>query len=121
MVRGFVGGLELICGLLESDDTEVLAAVCYAIANIAKLVIVLSLHYLEKKMETMNILVIRYILLKYLKLHFLNRDKENLAVISDHGVIEKLSNLTQTENDMLRAKLALAIGNCCEWAGNFFG
>ena len=36
MVRGFVGGLELICGLLESDDTEVLAAVCYAIANIAK-------------------------------------------------------------------------------------
>ena len=49
---------------------------------------------------------------------FWNRDKENLAVISDHGVIEKLSNLTQTENDMLRAKLALAIGNCCEWAGN---
>ena len=47
----------------------------------------------------------------------MNRDKENLAVISDHGVIEKLSNLTQTENDMLRAKLALAIGNCCEWAG----
>ena len=36
MVRGFVGGLELICGLLESDDTEVLAAVCYAIANIAR-------------------------------------------------------------------------------------
>ena len=36
VVRGFVGGLELICGLMESDDTEVLAAVCYAIANIAK-------------------------------------------------------------------------------------
>ena len=50
----------------------------------------------------------------------MNRDKENLAVISDHGVIEKLSNLTQTENDMLRAKLALAIGNCCEWAGKFY-
>ena len=50
----------------------------------------------------------------------MNRDKENLAVISDHGVIEKLSNLTQTENDMLRAKLALAIGNCCEWAGKSY-
>ena len=36
MVRSFVGGLELICGLLESTDTEVLAAVCFAIANIAK-------------------------------------------------------------------------------------
>ena len=57
-----------------------LAAVCFAIANIA-------------------------------------RDKENLAVITDHGVIEKLSKLANTENDLLRAKLAEAIGNCCEWAG----
>ena len=80
MVRSFVGGLELICGLLESRDVQVLAAVCFAIANIA-------------------------------------RDKENLAVITDHGVIEKLSKLANTENDLLRAKLAEAIGNCCEWAG----
>ena len=57
-----------------------MAAVCFAIANIA-------------------------------------RDKENLAVITDHGVIEKLSKLANTENDLLRAKLAEAIGNCCEWAG----
>ena len=40
-------GLELICNLLESKDQQVLAAVCFAIANIA-------------------------------------RDKENLAVITDH-------------------------------------
>ena len=39
MVRSFVGGLELICGLLECGDVQVLAAVCYAIANIAKLVL----------------------------------------------------------------------------------
>ena len=44
-------------------------------------------------------------------------DKENLAVITDHGVIEKLSKLANTDNDVLRAKLAMAIGNCCEWAG----
>ena len=49
------------------------------------------------------------------------RDKENLAVITDHGVIEKLSKLANTDNDVLRAKLAMAIGNCCEWAGNNFG
>ena len=36
MVRSFVGGLELMCGLLASTDSDVLAAVCYAIANIAK-------------------------------------------------------------------------------------
>ena len=56
MVRSFVGGLELICNLLESRDQQVLAAVCFAIANIA-------------------------------------RDKENLAVITDHGVIHKVENI----------------------------
>lgn len=35
MVRAFVGGLELSVSLLENDDTEVLAAVCAAIAEIA--------------------------------------------------------------------------------------
>ena len=49
---------------------------------------------------------------------FFFRDKENLAVITDHGVIEKLARLANTENDLLRAKLAQAIGNCCDWAGN---
>ena len=59
MVRSFVGGLELIVSLLKSDDQEVLAAVCAAIANIAK-------------------------------------DEENLAVITDHGVVPMLARLTQT-------------------------
>ena len=45
------------------------------------------------------------------------RDKENLAVITDHGVIEKLSNLADTDSDILRSKLAEAIANCCDWAG----
>lgn len=31
-----MGGLELICGLLESKDAQVLAPVCFAIANIAR-------------------------------------------------------------------------------------
>ena len=33
-------------------------------------------------------------------------DKENLAVITDHGVIHKLAKLAQTGDDQLRAKLA---------------
>ena len=36
LVRSFVGGLELIVGLLKSTDREVLASVCAAIAKIAK-------------------------------------------------------------------------------------
>ena len=47
------------------------------------------------------------------------RDKENLAVITDHGVIEKLARLAETDSDLLRSKLAEAIGNCCDWAGNW--
>ena len=56
MVRSFVGGLELIVALLKSNNVEVLASVCAAIAEIAK-------------------------------------DEENLAVITDHGVVKLLSNL----------------------------
>lgn len=35
LVRSFVGGLELIVGLLKSPNTEVLAGVCAAISKIA--------------------------------------------------------------------------------------
>ena len=59
MVRSFVGGLELIVSLLKSEDKEVLASVCAAIANIAK-------------------------------------DEENLAVITDHGVVPMLARLAST-------------------------
>ena len=59
MVRSFVGGLELIVGLLRSPDAEVLAAVCNAVSEIA-------------------------------------RDEENLAVITDHGVVPQLASLTHT-------------------------
>ncbi|KAK7500939.1 hypothetical protein BaRGS_00007819 [Batillaria attramentaria] len=81
MVRSFVGGLELIVSLLKSDDKEVLAAVCAAIANIAK-------------------------------------DEENLAVITDHGVVPMLARLTLTGDDRLRQHLAEAIARCCNWGNN---
>jgi len=59
LVRSFVGGLELIVGLLKSENNEVLASVCAAIAKIAG-------------------------------------DEENLAVITDHGVVPLLASLTHT-------------------------
>ena len=33
-------------------------------------------------------------------------------------MIENLAKLADTDNDTLRAKLAQAMGNCCEWPGN---
>jgi hypothetical protein len=84
LVRSFVGGLELIVGLLKSPDIEVLANVCAAIAKIAK-------------------------------------DQENLAVITDHGVVPLLAQLTQTNDDKLRQHLADAIAKCCLWRNNRVG
>ncbi|KAJ3290762.1 Armadillo repeat-containing protein 4 [Rhizoclosmatium sp. JEL0117] len=81
MVRSFVGGLELIVSLLKSDQSEVLASVCAAIANIAK-------------------------------------DEENLAVITDHGVVPMLGKLTNHKSDKLRKHLAEAIARCCHWGNN---
>uniref|UniRef100_A0A4W3HPF6 Outer dynein arm docking complex subunit 2 n=1 Tax=Callorhinchus milii TaxID=7868 RepID=A0A4W3HPF6_CALMI len=81
MVRSFVGGLELIVNLLKSNNTEVLASVCAALAKIAM-------------------------------------DEENLAVITDHGVVPMLSNLASTTNDKLCHHLADAIACCCTWGNN---
>lgn len=46
------------------------------------------------------------------------KDEENLAVITDQGVVELLSNLVMHKDDVLRANLAMAIGRCCSWGNN---
>ncbi|XP_028660180.1 outer dynein arm-docking complex subunit 2 [Erpetoichthys calabaricus] len=46
------------------------------------------------------------------------KDEENLAVITDHGVVAMLAKLTKTTDDKLRRYLAEAIGNCCMWGSN---
>ncbi|KAJ1528314.1 hypothetical protein ONE63_006736 [Megalurothrips usitatus] len=45
-------------------------------------------------------------------------DRENLAVITDHGVVPMLAQLVLTENELLREHLASAIANCCSWNNN---
>ncbi|NWX21281.1 ARMC4 protein, partial [Aegotheles bennettii] len=46
------------------------------------------------------------------------KDEENLAVITDHGVVHLLSKLANTNNDKLRRHLAEAISHCCMWGSN---
>ncbi|VDL98605.1 unnamed protein product [Schistocephalus solidus] len=45
-------------------------------------------------------------------------DEENLAVITDHGVVPLISSLSHTKNDVLRRPLADAIARCCCWGTN---
>ncbi|NXE17478.1 ARMC4 protein, partial [Ardeotis kori] len=46
------------------------------------------------------------------------KDEENLAVITDHGVVPLLSKLANTHNNKLRCHLAEAISQCCMWGSN---
>ncbi|XP_060749860.1 outer dynein arm-docking complex subunit 2 [Tachysurus vachellii] len=46
------------------------------------------------------------------------KDEENLAVITDHGVVAMLSNLTNTTDNKLRRYLSEAIARCCMWGSN---
>ncbi|XP_035162892.1 outer dynein arm-docking complex subunit 2 isoform X6 [Callithrix jacchus] len=46
------------------------------------------------------------------------KDRENLAVITDHGVVPLLSKLANTNNNKLRHHLAEAISRCCMWGRN---
>ncbi|XP_032359465.1 armadillo repeat-containing protein 4 isoform X2 [Etheostoma spectabile] len=45
-------------------------------------------------------------------------DRENLVVLTDHGVVPLLAKLTNTTDDRLRRHLAEAIGHCCMWGSN---
>lgn len=81
MVRSFVGGLELIVKLLNSEDIEVLAAVCAALAVVSN-------------------------------------DRENLAVITDHGLIPMLVKHIHTKDELLQEHLAKAIAYSCSWGTN---
>lgn len=46
------------------------------------------------------------------------KDIENLAVITDHGVVPMLVNLVNTQDVELREHLASAIAYCCAWGSN---
>ncbi|KAI9221380.1 armadillo-type protein [Blastocladiella britannica] len=48
----------------------------------------------------------------------ISKDEENLAVITDHGVVPMLAKLTQTRHDRLRKHLAEAVARCCFWGNN---
>ncbi|XP_022916104.2 armadillo repeat-containing protein gudu [Onthophagus taurus] len=46
------------------------------------------------------------------------QDRENLGIITDHGVVPMLVNLVHSEHVELREHLASAIAYCCSWRSN---
>ena len=81
IVRTFVDGLDLLVGLLKSDDNDVQESACMAVSEVAK-------------------------------------DMENLAVMTDLGLVELLSRLLTTKSDKVRKPLSDAIGVSAAWRNN---
>ncbi|EAY16563.1 Armadillo/beta-catenin-like repeat family protein [Trichomonas vaginalis G3] len=81
IVRTFVDGLDLLVGLLKSDDSDVQESACMAITEVA-------------------------------------RDTENLAFMTDLGLVELLSRLLSTTKDSVRTPLANAIGVAAAYGDN---
>jgi hypothetical protein len=46
------------------------------------------------------------------------KDAENLAIMSDHGVVQHLARLAPTTDDSLRQCVASAIAECCKYKSN---
>ncbi|NXK93386.1 ARMC4 protein, partial [Formicarius rufipectus] len=48
----------------------------------------------------------------------IGKDEENLAVMTDHGVVPLLSKLANTNDNKLKRHLADAVSSCCMWGSN---
>ena len=109
MVRSFVGGLELICNLLESRDQQVANQ-----SNRQTKMKNRNIPDIPDKLEAVTVklmkdrlisstdrwvvsVVVQVLAAVCFAIANIARDKENLAVITDHGVIHKVEHSTHCE------------------------
>ncbi|CAH1788410.1 unnamed protein product [Owenia fusiformis] len=117
-------GVRLLWSLLKNQNPEVQAsaawAICPCIENakdagemvrsfVGGLELIVSLLKSEDKEVLASVCA---------AIANIANDEENLAVITDHGVVPMLAKLTKTPDDRLRRHLAEAISRCCNWGNN---
>ncbi|CAH1249076.1 ARMC4 [Branchiostoma lanceolatum] len=117
-------GVRLLWSLLKNQNPEVQAsaawAICPCIENakdagemvrsfVGGLELIVSLLKSEHKEVLASVCA---------AIANIAKDEENLAVITDHGVVPMLAKLTNTTDDKLRRHLAEAIARCCMWGNN---
>ncbi|KAL5005970.1 hypothetical protein ScPMuIL_017128 [Solemya velum] len=117
-------GVRLLWSLLKNQNPEVQAsaarAICPCIENakdagemvrsfVGGLELIVSLLKSEHKEVLASVCA---------AIANIAKDEENLAVITDHGVVLMLAKLTNTTDDKLRRHLAEAIARCCNWGSN---
>uniref|UniRef100_A0A8C1B6M9 Outer dynein arm docking complex subunit 2 n=1 Tax=Cyprinus carpio carpio TaxID=630221 RepID=A0A8C1B6M9_CYPCA len=117
-------GVRLLWSLLKNPNPEVQAnaawAICPCIENTkdaGEMVrsFVGGLELIVNLLKSQNKAVLASVCAAIAKIA---KDVENLAVITDHGVVPMLANLTNTGDDKLRRYLAEAIACCCKWGSN---
>ncbi|XP_794287.4 armadillo repeat-containing protein 4 [Strongylocentrotus purpuratus] len=117
-------GVRLLWSLLKNQNPEVQAsaawAICPCIENakdagemvrsfVGGLELIVSLLKSEDKEVLASVCA---------AIANIAKDEENLAVITDHGVVPMLAKLASTTDDKLRRHLADAIARCCMWGNN---
>lgn len=118
-------GLRLVWSLLKNPSPEVQASAAWALCPI--------IENGKDVAESMRRLIGGFqLLIKLLKstdnevlasicavIAKITEDKEeNVALLTDYGVVPLLANLTSTTDDRLRRHLAEAIAYCCMWGQN---
>ncbi|XP_053269015.1 outer dynein arm-docking complex subunit 2 [Pleuronectes platessa] len=96
-------GVRFVWSLLKNSSTEVQSSAAWALCPC-----------IENAKST-NIEVLASICAAISKIA---KNKENLAVLTDHDVVPLLAKLTNTTDERLCLHLAEAIGHCCMWEGN---
>ncbi|XP_068438498.1 outer dynein arm-docking complex subunit 2 isoform X2 [Clinocottus analis] len=117
-------GLRLVWSLLKNPNTDVQSSAAWALCpciekakDAGEMVrsLVGGLELIVNLLKSTNNEVLASICAAIAKIA---RDKENLAVLTDHGVVQLLAKLTNTTDDRLRQHLAEAVGQCCKWSSN---
>uniref|UniRef100_A0A3B4BB30 Uncharacterized protein n=1 Tax=Periophthalmus magnuspinnatus TaxID=409849 RepID=A0A3B4BB30_9GOBI len=118
-------GLRLVWSLLKNPSPEVQSSAAWALCPI--------IHNGKDVGESMRRLIGGFqLLIKLLKstdnevlasicavIAKITEDKEeNVALLTDYGVVPLLANLTSTTDDLLRRHLAEAVAYCCMWGQN---
>uniref|UniRef100_A0A3Q3JJL6 Armadillo repeat containing 4 n=1 Tax=Monopterus albus TaxID=43700 RepID=A0A3Q3JJL6_MONAL len=117
-------GVRLVWSLLKNPSTDVQSSAAWALCpcienakDAGEMVrsLVGGLELIVNLLKSTNNEVLASICAAITKIA---KDKENLAVLTDHGVVPLLARLTNTSDDRLRYNLAGAIGHCCMWGSN---
>ncbi|XP_062235056.1 outer dynein arm-docking complex subunit 2 [Platichthys flesus] len=117
-------GVRFVWSLLKNSSTEVQSSAAWALCpcienakDAGEIVrsLVGGLELIVNLLKSTNNEVLASICAAISKIA---KNKENLAVLTDHDVVPLLAKLTNTTDERLCLHLAEAIGHCCMWEGN---